>query len=267
MPSSIAVAQALAVTAEVCGSEMSEAAAKIMLADLADYPDAMVLAALQRVRREHKGRLVLAAIIERIDDGRPGVEVAWAMVPRSEADTAVVTTEMLAALQTAQPLLDEGDEIAARMAFKEAYKALVERSRAAGEPVQWQASVGWDQRGRTAPLADAVRLGRLPLVQAEQYVQDDNLIDLLSLAGVTNHPALAAPKSALPALVAEIAAARTLPAIEPTLQPVPETEEQRITRIDAERNRVKRMLEARGITDQDMQAARRAIMKGAGDAA
>lgn len=263
---SAAVQKALAVTAEVCGAELTAAAVDVMLADLSEYPEVAVLDALKRVRREHKGRLVLAAIIERIDDGRPGVEVAWAMVPRSERDTAVLTTEMLHALSAAQPLLDEGDEIAARMAFKEAYTKVVELARANGVSVRWQASIGWDANGRAAPLGEAVRIGRLSLAQAEQYVTGEALKDMLELAGVTSHPALAAPKPLPPAVAAVISAPKRLPEdVKP--DPPAETDAERIARIDTERARIKRMLDARGITEHDMQAARRAHAEGAGDAA
>jgi hypothetical protein len=190
-----ALAEALAVTIEACGTEFSAAAVQIMLADLADYPEQAVLVALQRTRREHKGRLVLAAIIERIDDGRPGVEVAWAMTPRDERDTAVLTTEILDALRIAQPLLTEGDEIAARMAFKEAYTKRVEIARANRLPVRWHVSIGWDAAGRVAPLAEAVRLGRITEAIAEKHVHGDNLRDMLALAGAPERPALAAPQN------------------------------------------------------------------------
>lgn len=213
--STAAVAEALAVTIEACGAELSEAAVRIMLSDLADYPEDAVLQALKRTRREHKGRLSLAAIVERIDDGRPGVEVAWAMVPRSESTTAVLTDEMLAALAAAQPLLNDGDEIAARMAFKEAYTAAVERARADRVTVRWQASIGWDAAGRVQPLADAVKHGRIPLAHAETFVQGEHLTDLLAIAGVQNHPALAAPKAIPPRVRAALAPKSTPTEAEP----------------------------------------------------
>lgn len=188
------VIEALAVTAEICGGEISDAAARVMLADLSAYPENAVLGALQRLRREHKGRLVLAAIIERIDDGRPGVEVAWAMVPRNEYDTVVLTEETMLALRQAQPLLNLGDEIGARMAFKEAYNAALALARAQQKPAKWQVSLGFDAAGRPGPLAEAVRYGRIGLAEAEHHVHDEHLREMLSLAGVTNHPALEAEK-------------------------------------------------------------------------
>ena len=112
--------EALAVTAELTGTRLSEAAAEVMARDLERYPIEQVLGALTACRRELRGRLTIADVISRLDDGRPGVEEAWAMIPKSERDTCVWTEEMAAAFGIAAPLM-ESDEVAARMAFKEAY--------------------------------------------------------------------------------------------------------------------------------------------------
>jgi hypothetical protein len=98
-----------------------------------------------------------------VNDGRPGAEEAWAMVPRDEMWTVVWTTEMAAAWGIAQVLLQDGDKIAARMAFKEAYTKAVDQSRAAGQPVKWTASLGFDPDERAGVLARAVESGKLPL--------------------------------------------------------------------------------------------------------
>lgn len=176
------VAEALAVTAELCGGDISEAAAKIMLADLANYPERAVLDALVRLRREHKGRLSLAAIIERIDDGHPGAEEAWAMVPKTEYDTGVMTRQMGKALHAVQHLIDHGDMTAARMAFRETYTREVTQARAAGVPAAWEPSVGWDEHGRVAVLGEAVKAGRIALEAALHHVTGERVKDLLELA-------------------------------------------------------------------------------------
>lgn len=139
--------KAIAVTAELTGTQLSEAAAKIFAADLSQYPLAQVLAALTRCRREVKGRLVLADVISRIDDGRPGVEEAWALIPKNEDVSGVWTQEMQRAMQVAGPLMYE-DAVAARMAFKEAYARECQKARDAGEPVYWQPTLGHNKAGR-----------------------------------------------------------------------------------------------------------------------
>jgi len=95
------VIQELAGTAELCGTELSQAATQIMCAELEGYPEPMVLGALSRLRREHQGRFTLAAIISRMDDGRPGVEEAWAMFPKDESSTVAMTEEMREAMGAA----------------------------------------------------------------------------------------------------------------------------------------------------------------------
>src|SRR5690554_6396441 len=131
------VLQALIVTSEVCGANLSEAAIEIMLHDLAEYPEEAVLAALADCRKTLTGRFSLAAIIERVQgqDGRPGAEEAWAMLPFDEYESVAWTEEMRFAWSVAQPLLEAGDKIAARMAFKESYTRRVDEARAAGVPV------------------------------------------------------------------------------------------------------------------------------------
>lgn len=155
--------EAVAVTAELTGTELSKIAARVMADDLAGYPVAQVLDALTRCRRELKGKLTIAAVIERIDDGRPGPEEAWAMIPIAEAQTAVLNEEMSQAIP--YDLIERGDTIAARMAFVETYRRLVTAARAARVPVRWFASLGHDVQGREAPLRAAERLGRLPAPQ------------------------------------------------------------------------------------------------------
>lgn len=158
---SVAVIKAVAVTAELCGRTFSEAAAGVFCADLGAYPEAQVLHALARCRREVKGALTTADVITRMDDGRPGVEEAWAQIPQDEAATVIWTAEAAAAYGACAPLIAAGDRIAARMAFKEVYLASVAKARDAGEPVTRSASLGSDLEGRKRVLAAAVQAGQL----------------------------------------------------------------------------------------------------------
>ena len=102
-------------------------------------------------------------IIEKISpNGRPSADEAWAMMPRDEYASAVMTQEMADALHIAQPLLDEGDQVAARMAFKDSYNRAVEKNKRANLKPVWFASLGWDKQGRESVVREAVLLGRLP---------------------------------------------------------------------------------------------------------
>ena len=86
--------EAVAVALELTGTVLSEAAVRVMADDLSRYPEYQVLVALTRCRRECKGRMTISDVLSRLDDGRPGVEEAWAMAPKGESDTCVWTDEM-----------------------------------------------------------------------------------------------------------------------------------------------------------------------------
>ena len=167
MPS-IELIQAVAVTAELCGRTFSEGAARMFVADLTTYPEPAVLKALTRCRREVKGMLTIQDVVSRIDDGRLGVEEAWAMMPFSESQSVVWTEEMAQAFGIALPLLCEGEKVAARMAFKEAYLRLNGEARDAGKPVIWSPSLGHDKSGREPVLSEAVAKGRLTYEHAQE---------------------------------------------------------------------------------------------------
>lgn len=96
-------------------------------------------------------------------DGRPGPEEAWAVSLRcaDEAATVVWTDEMAQAWGIALPIFQRGDEVGARMAFKESYTRLVEDARKARRPAAWNASLGHDLEMRSKALQEAAALGRL----------------------------------------------------------------------------------------------------------
>lgn len=172
MQPSIDLAKAVAVTAELTGTNLSETAIQVMLDDLARYPEPQVMGALTRCRRELKGRMTIADILTRLDDGRPGAEEAWAMVPKGEADTAVWTEEMAKAMSVAHDLLDRGDDVGARMAFKELYQKLCQSARDRNIPVTWSVSLGWDVQGREPAIRAAVERGLLTSASARIYLPD-----------------------------------------------------------------------------------------------
>lgn len=162
--------EAIAVTAELTGTTISKVAGQVMADDLSHYPENQVLGALRRCRRELKGRLTIADVLTRLDDGRPGVEEAWAMAPKAESDTAVWTEEMAQAMGPVHSLLNSGDEIGARMAFKELYQKLCQSARDRNLPVSWTVSLGWDIHGRESAIRAAVESGRLTSKQAIIYL-------------------------------------------------------------------------------------------------
>jgi len=188
------IAKALAVTAEVCGTDLSHEAARAMVHELAAYDPASVANALRRCQREVTGRLSLAAIVQRIDDGHPGAEEAWAICPRDEAQTVVWTDEICEAFGSVLDMVAADDWIGARMAFKDRYSTLVRDSRDAKRTASWSPSLGHSAAGRASALSEAVAQGRLTAEQVAPI-----------LPAETEAPALTdGDRSRPPASVAEL---------------------------------------------------------------
>lgn len=166
---SVTLLEAVAVTAELCGRTFSEPAARVFVGDLAGFDERAVIAALAKCRREVRGVLTVQDVVSRIDDGRPGPEEAWAMMPLDEAQSVVWSDEMAAAFRICGPLLSQGDKIGARMAFKEAYARIVSKARDDGRAVRWTASLGHDKQGRESVLLAAVNAGRLSIEHARDF--------------------------------------------------------------------------------------------------
>jgi hypothetical protein len=178
-----ALLEAIGVCCELTGTQISEAAARVLANDLAEYPHQQVMGALATCRRELTGRLTLGAIVERLTDGRPGPQEAWAMLSQayaSEGVTVVWTDEMSAAFRVA---LACEDAIAARMAFLESYRSLCIAARREKLPCKWTPSLGHDRHGRDGPLLAAVTAGRITAEHAQPYlVGDTSQSDLRRLA-------------------------------------------------------------------------------------
>lgn len=162
----------LVATAEVIGDQLRPTAAAFMVGDLSGYPLPILEKALGACRRELKGRLSLAVILERIDDGHPAPNEAWANAIRAsdEAATVVWTEQTRDAWTAALPLIEAGDKIAARQAFLEVYARLTKDARAAGLMAVHHASIGFDASGRDAVLQQAVAAGHLAHEQVAEHL-------------------------------------------------------------------------------------------------
>ncbi len=113
-----------------------------------------MLQSLNRCRRELKRFPTTADILERIDDGRPGADEAWAMIRADEAESFVWTTEMQHAYGLVRFQIAD-DRIAARMAFKQAYDRAVREAKERKAPVEWSACLGHDSQSRITALKEA----------------------------------------------------------------------------------------------------------------
>lgn len=182
-------AEIVRATLSVYRVEADAAVLKLWWAVLSRYDIEQVRGGFNRFvsSKESKFPPVPAHIIDAIEancpDTRPGADEAWASIPMDEYSSAVMTQEMAEALHIAQPLLNAGDKIAARMAFKEAYARIVEGNKRNGIQPKWFPSLGSDKEGRESVLADAVRLGRLSADHAIKLLPPDKVAPMLQNAG------------------------------------------------------------------------------------
>lgn len=108
---------------------------------------------------------------------RPGADEAWAKMPRSEDDSVVWTEEMAYAWGIASSLVNEyltdrPDWVAARMAFRDAYKRAVDTAESQGKPVLWSLVRGHTNDNLLDVVNEAVRLGRLTEEQARPVLAE-----------------------------------------------------------------------------------------------
>lgn len=165
------VVGAIGLTDEVMGGgSLSKEAIKMIAVDLTRYPEADVLRALERVRRECHGRLTTAAIFERLA-GAPRVltaDEAWAVClrkePWDEERTCVLPRAALVAWHAAAAVYRDGDKIGARMAFKGAWPAAL-----AEHGAEIAVSEGWNRADRTRAIEEALAEGLVTVDQVRPY--------------------------------------------------------------------------------------------------
>lgn len=177
------VVQAVLVTCELIGQQISDAAVRAMVEELSKYPESDVLESLSRCRREVRTRLLtMSDVLDRLPGSHPGAEEAWAIVsaaigPRGleREDVSIVwTDEMREAFGVALPLGE--DKVAARMAFKEAYTARVSVARANRQRPQWAVSLGYDPQGREVAVQQALSKKQISQVQAARLLPPGGVV-------------------------------------------------------------------------------------------
>jgi hypothetical protein len=174
------IADQVAALGLAMGDDPSTERLLVYAEDLCDIPEGRLARAFLRARREYEYlRLPPVAFIRRMAgvdapaDGRPGPEEAWARMPkgeRAEEDSIVWCEEERSAYGACRGLLLDGDQIGARMAFKERYEKEVAEARRQGRPAQWTVSMGYDIEHRLTTLSTAVQEGRMSLENALEFV-------------------------------------------------------------------------------------------------
>lgn len=161
-----------------------------------NFPDGAVKAsAVRHITTSHfKPQLsdLVKGCAAQLDGNWIGADEAWALMPKSESDSAMLTDEIAQAMAAATPLLEMGDKVAARMAFKDAYGRLVEKAKIEGRMPRFFPSFGSDPASRVSMLANAVRAGQIALDRATEVLPEYGP-EIVKMCGVTKHPLLAGP--------------------------------------------------------------------------
>lgn len=113
--------------------------------------------AFSKALLESSGRLVFSKVHKFLKSktGHPTPEQAWNHVPKSEHESAYVTDEIMQALASCSDSLDRGDHVAARMAFIETYKQVINQTNT--EPKWWfSAATGFDYENSLAQKEQAL---------------------------------------------------------------------------------------------------------------
>jgi hypothetical protein len=181
----------LTILAEAFGEQLTAERQEIYCAGLGDIQQDRLQTAFRRARYELKWFPKLAELREMagvlpgaVSDGRPGPEEAWAKMPkgkRMEDDSIVWCEEEQIAYGACRSLLVVGDQIGARMAFKERYEKAVTEARSLGKSVQWTMSAGYDMEHRLSTLAGAVQERRLSLSSALNFVPEERRNDFAQM--------------------------------------------------------------------------------------
>ena len=171
------------------GDEVSTERLLVYAEDLCDIPQERLARAFSRARREYEyPKLPPVAFIRRMagigaqTDGRPGPEEAWGRMPkgaRMEDESVVWCEEERIAYGACRSLLLDGDQIGARMAFKERYEKELAEARYQGRPVQWTLTPGYDIEHRLTTLAAAVEAKRMTLESALDFVPGERQNDFV----------------------------------------------------------------------------------------
>lgn len=155
----------------IYGREVTPALKRIYWDDLsACRIDILEAAASAHRKDSERGRFFpkpadLIAQVEKASpgDGRADSDEAWSICLASfdEGETVCVTSEIMTAREVATPVMDAGDKVGARMAFKAAYDRSIAQSRRLGDPCKWFLSIGHDASRREDAIKAAVDARRL----------------------------------------------------------------------------------------------------------
>ena len=142
------------------------------------------------------------------DDGRPGADEAWGMLLRvigDERETAVLTDEMRIGWTACQPILDLGDEVGARLAFRETYHREVENARKMAVAPRWTPTLSTDPTLRQSRLREAVEARRIGVDTVRALLPGATPAAICQVAGLLEGPAASAAETQIAASLRQTA--------------------------------------------------------------
>lgn len=155
----------ISATSEVIGSPLKPTTVMMMVEDLTEYPFDDTKKALNLCRKECKGRLTLADIIERLTTGLPSADEMFAQIAEwclDETKTFVLPEIAFRACEETNggvyDALMAGDRTGARMAYKSAYERL---AKAHTGSLNYVVRIGTDREQSEAVIIDAIKQGKL----------------------------------------------------------------------------------------------------------
>ena len=163
-------------TMEFYDRTVSDAALRMWWATLADRNLQEVQSGFEaHLKDPDRGRWapkpadIIAQIEAQQSDAWPGADEAWsAAVDAMDEDATVVwTREAAQAWGVARTIMDAGDEVGARMAFRDAYRSAVRDAVAAGRSPVYEVSQGHDPARREDAIRQAAEQGLIGHDRAE----------------------------------------------------------------------------------------------------
>jgi hypothetical protein len=101
---------------------------------------------------------------------------AWAIAVNAsdESTTVVWCDEIAQAWGAARPVFDIGDEVGARMAFREAYRRMMHEAQQKGASPRWWVTQGHDPQQRADAIREAQNRGLLTQTRAQEMLRHIN---------------------------------------------------------------------------------------------
>lgn len=143
---------------------------EMWMRELSRFGAGSVLRSAENFIRTSKFKPQLSEIVKGCEVQAPSLwlngDEAWARMPKSESESAMMCNETAEALALAMPLLLAGEESAARLAFRGAYTRLAEKAKIEGRAPAYFLAQGSDRGHRVEVLAAAIMSEQIGLEQA-----------------------------------------------------------------------------------------------------